>query len=53
MTENTGTPGAAGADEDGPSGTFDQTGGLMDEFEVSSELDSGTTVTMTKWRRDA
>jgi serine/threonine-protein kinase RsbT len=26
---------------------------LMDEFEVSSELDSGTTVTMTKWRRDA
>jgi anti-sigma regulatory factor (Ser/Thr protein kinase) len=26
---------------------------LMDEFEVSSELDKGTTVTMTKWRRDA
>jgi serine/threonine-protein kinase RsbT len=26
---------------------------LMDEFEVSSEVDRGTTVTMTKWRRDA
>jgi RNA polymerase sigma factor (sigma-70 family) len=26
---------------------------LMDEFEVSSEVDSGTTVTMTKWRREA
>jgi anti-sigma regulatory factor (Ser/Thr protein kinase) len=26
---------------------------LMDEFEVSSEVDKGTTVTMTKWRRDA
>ncbi len=32
MTENSGTPGAAGAD-DGPSGTFDQTGGLMDQYE--------------------
>ena len=26
---------------------------LMDEFEVTSEVDKGTTVTMTKWRRDA
>jgi RNA polymerase sigma factor (sigma-70 family) len=26
---------------------------LMDEFEVSTEVDKGTTVTMTKWRRDA
>jgi RNA polymerase sigma factor (sigma-70 family) len=26
---------------------------LMDEFEISSEVDKGTTVTMTKWRRDA
>ena len=26
---------------------------LMDEFEVTSEVDRGTTVTMTKWRRDA
>jgi serine/threonine-protein kinase RsbT len=26
---------------------------LMDEFEISSEVDQGTTVTMTKWRRDA
>jgi serine/threonine-protein kinase RsbT len=26
---------------------------LMDEFEVSTEVDRGTTVTMTKWRRDA
>jgi RNA polymerase sigma factor (sigma-70 family) len=25
---------------------------LMDEFEVSTEVDKGTTVTMTKWRRD-
>ena len=25
---------------------------LMDEFEISSEVDKGTTVTMTKWRRD-
>jgi RNA polymerase sigma factor (sigma-70 family) len=25
---------------------------LMDEFEVSSEVDRGTTITMTKWRRD-
>jgi hypothetical protein len=33
MTENTGTPGAAGAEEDGPSATFDQTGGLMDQYE--------------------
>jgi len=24
----------------------------MDEFEISSEVDKGTTVTMTKWRRD-
>ena len=32
MSENSGTPGAAGAD-DGPSGTFDQTGGLMDQYE--------------------
>jgi serine/threonine-protein kinase RsbT len=24
---------------------------LMDEFEISSEVDKGTTVTMTKWRR--
>ncbi len=33
MTQNTGTPGAAGAEEDAPSATFDQTGGLMDEYE--------------------
>jgi RNA polymerase sigma factor (sigma-70 family) len=26
---------------------------LMDEFEISSEVDKGTTVTMTKWRQDA
>jgi RNA polymerase sigma factor (sigma-70 family) len=26
---------------------------LMDEFEINSEVDKGTTVTMTKWRRDA
>jgi len=26
---------------------------LMDEFELTSELDKGTTITMTKWRRDA
>jgi RNA polymerase sigma factor (sigma-70 family) len=26
---------------------------LMDEFEITSEIDRGTTVTMTKWRRDA
>jgi serine/threonine-protein kinase RsbT len=26
---------------------------LMDEFEISSEVDKGTTVTMTKWRRGA
>jgi serine/threonine-protein kinase RsbT len=26
---------------------------LMDEFEISSKVDKGTTVTMTKWRRDA
>ena len=26
---------------------------LMDEFEITSEVDVGTTVTMTKWRRDA
>jgi RNA polymerase sigma factor (sigma-70 family) len=26
---------------------------LMDEFEISSEADKGTTVTMTKWRQDA
>jgi len=26
---------------------------LMDEFEITSEVDRGTTVTMTKWRRDA
>jgi serine/threonine-protein kinase RsbT len=26
---------------------------LMDEFEISSEVDKGTTVTMTKWRREA
>jgi hypothetical protein len=32
MSENSGTPGAAGA-EDGGSATFDQTGGLMEEFE--------------------
>ena len=25
---------------------------LMDEFEITSEVDMGTTVTMTKWRRD-
>jgi RNA polymerase sigma factor (sigma-70 family) len=25
---------------------------LMDEFEISSEVDKGTTVTMTKWRRE-
>jgi RNA polymerase sigma factor (sigma-70 family) len=25
---------------------------LMDEFEITSEVDKGTTVTMTKWRRD-
>jgi RNA polymerase sigma factor (sigma-70 family) len=25
---------------------------LMDEFEITSEVDEGTTVTMTKWRRD-
>ena len=25
---------------------------LMDEFEITSEVDRGTTVTMTKWRRD-
>ena len=25
---------------------------LMDEFEVTSEVDKGTTVTMTKWRPD-
>jgi serine/threonine-protein kinase RsbT len=26
---------------------------LMDEFEISSEVDKGTTVTMTKWQREA
>jgi anti-sigma regulatory factor (Ser/Thr protein kinase) len=26
---------------------------LMDEFAISTEVDKGTTVTMTKWRRDA
>jgi RNA polymerase sigma factor (sigma-70 family) len=26
---------------------------LMDEFEITSEVDKGTTVTMTKWRREA
>jgi serine/threonine-protein kinase RsbT len=26
---------------------------LMDEFEITTEVDKGTTVTMTKWRRDA
>jgi anti-sigma regulatory factor (Ser/Thr protein kinase) len=26
---------------------------LMDEFEVTTEVDKGTTVTMTKWRGDA
>jgi serine/threonine-protein kinase RsbT len=26
---------------------------LMDEFEITSQVDVGTTVTMTKWRRDA
>ena len=26
---------------------------LMDEFEISTEVDKGTTVIMTKWRRDA
>jgi RNA polymerase sigma factor (sigma-70 family) len=26
---------------------------LMDEFEITSEVDKGTTVTMTKWRQDA
>jgi RNA polymerase sigma factor (sigma-70 family) len=26
---------------------------LMDEFEITSEVDRGTTVTMTKWRREA
>ena len=26
---------------------------LMDEFEITSEVDKGTTVTMTKWRTDA
>jgi RNA polymerase sigma factor (sigma-70 family) len=26
---------------------------LMDEFEITSEADKGTTITMTKWRRDA
>jgi RNA polymerase sigma factor (sigma-70 family) len=26
---------------------------LMDEFEISSEVDKGTTVTMTKWRQDS
>ena len=26
---------------------------LMDEFEITSEVDKGTTVTMTKWRHDA
>ena len=26
---------------------------LMDEFEISTEVDKGTTVTMTKWRRHA
>jgi RNA polymerase sigma factor (sigma-70 family) len=26
---------------------------LMDEFEISTEVDRGTTVIMTKWRRDA
>lgn len=25
---------------------------LMDEFEITSEVDKGTTVTMTKWRQD-
>jgi serine/threonine-protein kinase RsbT len=25
---------------------------LMDEFEISTEVDKGTTVTMTKWRQD-
>ena len=39
MTENSGTRGTAGADEDGPSATFDQTGGLMDQYE--GEDDSG------------
>jgi len=36
MSENNGAPGAAGAD-DGPSGTFDQTGGVMDQFEGEGE----------------
>jgi anti-sigma regulatory factor (Ser/Thr protein kinase) len=26
---------------------------LMDEFEITSQVDRGTTVTMTKWRTDA
>jgi anti-sigma regulatory factor (Ser/Thr protein kinase) len=26
---------------------------LMDEFEISTEVDKGTTVTMTKWRQNA
>jgi serine/threonine-protein kinase RsbT len=26
---------------------------LMDEFEITTEVDKGTTVTMTKWRREA
>ena len=26
---------------------------LMDEFEITSEVDKGTTVTMTKWQRNA
>jgi anti-sigma regulatory factor (Ser/Thr protein kinase) len=26
---------------------------LMDEFEITTEVDKGTTVTMTKWRRAA
>jgi anti-sigma regulatory factor (Ser/Thr protein kinase) len=26
---------------------------LMDEFEITSEVDRGTTVTMTKWRQEA
>ncbi|MFC0681670.1 hypothetical protein ACFFGH_27890 [Lysobacter korlensis] len=39
MTENTGTRGSAGADEDGRDATFDQTGGLMDE--LAGEGDGG------------
>ena len=54
-----GIPDLDRADQDGYSGYGGMGLGLpgsrrlMDEFEISSEIDKGTTVTMTKWRRGA